>query len=564
MSDTVAAIKDRLSIVDVLSGYLKLEKAGANFKALCPFHSEKTPSFHISPERGSYYCFGCGEKGDIFSFVEKIEGVDFKSALTTLGERAGVQVVFEKSGARDERARLYELLEEATRFFEAGLTEEAKAYLTGRGLSEESIKLWRIGYVKNDWRLLLTHLRGKGYSDAEIEKAGLVKRPDNAPGKDLYDRFRSRIMFPIADSAGRIVAFTGRIFPNDDTIAKYLNSPETELFQKSKILFGFDKAKGHIRKSNFSILVEGQMDVVLTHQAGFRNAIALSGTALSAEHLTQLNRLSNRLVMALDADNAGISSAGKGARAALAAGFDVKVARLPKGMDPADLIGRDLEAFRKAVREATHIIDFYLAVLRERYPDERKYRLEAEKFVIPYIADIKSPIDQAHFVARVASALGLPEEPIWREVRARPVGSVVPEASRERSGPVKSRREMIAERLYGLLKAQESLQAPAISPVTIRERLESAGISLEDAAFTERSEELMFQAEENADGDVARYAEELLRALEEEMLRESQASLSRELREAESAGDDTRVRALSQSHGELSRKLHELRKRLLP
>ncbi|KKP98393.1 MAG: primase protein [Candidatus Nomurabacteria bacterium GW2011_GWA1_36_15] len=273
INSPVQQIKERLSIEEIVSSYIKLEKAGANFKARCPFHNEKTPSFFVSPDRASYYCFGCGAKGDIFSFIEEFEGLDFKGALKILAERAGIPLVQYSKEKEGEKEKLYRAMEEATKFFEKNLAENKKIleYLKSRGLEEKTIGDFKIGFSLLDWRTLFEYLKSKGFSDKEIELAGLVKKTE----KGFYDRFRGRIMFPISDSSGRIIAFSGRIFEDDGKSAKYLNSPDTPIFSKSAVLYGLDKAKESIRKNNFSILVEGQMDLILSHQAGFRNTVAI-------------------------------------------------------------------------------------------------------------------------------------------------------------------------------------------------------------------------------------------------------------------------------------------------
>src|SRR6185369_16545446 len=265
MNSPVDKIKERLGIEEVVSSYIKLDRAGNNLKARCPFHNEKTPSFFISPDRGSYYCFGCGASGDIFTFVEEFEGLDFKGALKLLADRAGVPLEAftpERKEAESEKERLYRAMEEATKYFEDNLRNNSKEskevleYLTSRGVNEKSIKDFRVGFAILDWRKLYDHLRSKGFADADIERAGLAKKPEDK-SKAMYDRFRGRIMFPITDSSGRVVAFSGRIFVDDGKSAKYLNSPETPIFSKHAVLFGIDKAKESIRKNNFSILVEG-------------------------------------------------------------------------------------------------------------------------------------------------------------------------------------------------------------------------------------------------------------------------------------------------------------------
>src|SRR3989338_177774 len=271
MDSPAQQIKERLPIEEIISSYLKLIPAGRNFKAKCPFHNEKTPSFFVSPERNSYYCFGCGAKGDIFTFVEEFEGLDFRGALKLLAVRAGVILESYNQREEGEKEKLYRITEEASLFFEKNMKNNAEvlSYLKNRGLNDESIKNFRIGFVKNDWRESYSYLTGRGFRDSELEKAGLVKKTE----KGYYDRFRGRIMFPISDSSGRIIAFSGRIFVDDGKSAKYLNSPETPIFNKSSVLFGIDKAKEAIRKNNFSILVEGQMDLILAHQAGFKNTV---------------------------------------------------------------------------------------------------------------------------------------------------------------------------------------------------------------------------------------------------------------------------------------------------
>ena len=370
MADTVQQIKDRLSIVDVVSQYVKLERAGASLRARCPFHAERTPSFHVSPERGTYHCFGCNVGGDIFSFVEAIEGLDFKGALKVLAEKAGVELVYERGGLpgqgkeqKDERERLFELLETATIFYTSRLSDAAKKYLKERGLSDATMKEFRLGLAGDAWSELSDFLKTKKFTDREIVEAGLAKNPagqqaaygaGNERGR-LVDKFRNRIMFPIADPAGRIVGFSGRIFGEKASpeAPKYLNSPETPLFHKSRILYGFDRAKQSIRKLNCAVLVEGQVDLAASHQAGWGNTVAVSGTAFTDEHAALIRRMTDNLVIALDADQAGIKAASRAARAALALGLNVKVAQLPSGLDPADFILKEgADAWKKAVRDS--------------------------------------------------------------------------------------------------------------------------------------------------------------------------------------------------------------------
>ncbi|MBV9159275.1 MAG: DNA primase, partial [Candidatus Kaiserbacteria bacterium] len=425
-TDTVQQIKDRLSIVDVVSQYVKLERAGSSMRARCPFHAEKTPSFHVSPERGTYHCFGCGVGGDIFSFVEAIEGLDFKGALKVLAERAGVELKYERGakGEKDARERLLELMEAATIFYCSRLDKSAKAYLQGRGMEDGTIQAFRLGLAGDAWSEASDHLKGKKYSDAEIVNAGLAKKGD----RGLIDKFRNRIMFPIADSAGRVIAFSGRTFGEKASpdAPKYLNSPETPLFHKSRILYGFDRAKMAIRKHNFAILVEGQMDLLASHQAGWTNTVAVSGTAFTPEHAALIKRMTENLVLALDADQAGIKAAGRAARAALQGGLNVKVARLPAGKDPADLIKEDAEAWRAAIRESKDIVTFLLDVLEEHAKSPDNFRRSVELVVLPFLTDVQSPIAREQYQREIAKRLNVSESAVAQALAAQPRVNAAP------------------------------------------------------------------------------------------------------------------------------------------
>ncbi len=411
----VQQIKERLGIEEVVGTYIKLEKAGKNMKARCPFHNEKTPSFIISPDRGSYYCFGCGAKGDIFSFVQEFEGLDFSGALKILAERAGVTLSKNSGETNEKTNRLRKILDLTTEYFQKNLSKnnEAKKYLLGRGLTEKTIDEWQIGFAPDGWQNLLDYLREKKYQLSEIEEVGLIKKGDK--GK-FYDRFRNRIMFPIFDSSGRPVGFTGRIFNGKPDEAKYLNSPETMLFEKSKLLYGFDKAKQAIRKNDFSILVEGQMDLIMCHQAGYRNAVASSGTALTQDQLEKLLRISSRLVIAYDSDSAGFKASEKAWQMALNLGFDVKIAPIEGGKDPADVIKADVNQWKQIVRNSQHIVEIIISKIKRESTDAREIGKRVASELIPYVANISSHIDQYHFVKMISEKFSLDEEAIKAEI----------------------------------------------------------------------------------------------------------------------------------------------------
>lgn len=431
-SSSVDKIKEILSIVDVVSTYLTVEKAGKNYKAKCPFHNEKTPSFFISPDRGSYYCFGCGAKGDIFSFVEHFEGTDFLGSLKILANRAGVELSTYQSKDKGKTDIYYEIMESATDFFEKSFekNKEARSYLLGRGISDISISSFRIGFAPDSWTMLLDYLIKKGYKLIDIETVGLIKKGNS--GK-FYDRFRSRIMFPIMDSSGRVIAFSGRIFPENNkevpieigkpTVvdSKYLNSPDTPLFNKSNVLFGIDKAKIAVRSRNYSIIVEGQMDLIMSHQAGFANTVAVSGTAFSdslKDHESKINnlglikRLSSNIIFAFDGDDAGIRAVSRSAMIALSLEMQVKIAVLPKGEDPAEVILKDENKWKDIIKNSVNIISFHLDRICKNTDDLRLRGKQVREIIFPFLIMISSSIERSAYINEIHGKTGLRESAI--------------------------------------------------------------------------------------------------------------------------------------------------------
>jgi DNA primase len=432
MSDAVQQIKDRLSIVDVVAPYVELHRSGKNFKGKSPFSAEKTPSFYVSPDRGMYYCFSTSQGGDIFTFIQAMEGVEFKDALKMLAEKANVELVPENPAKRSERERWYAALEAATTFFAQCLEgdAEAKGYLERRGVKTETVAKWRIGYApgppRGGWREGKEHLKAAGFTEEELLKTGLVKNTDS--GKESFDVFRDRVMFPMSEPSGKVVAFSGRILAKDSEAPKYVNSPETELYKKSELLFGYDKAKHGIRQLGFSLIVEGQFDVVMCHQAGYTNTVAVSGTALTPHHVQLLERLSDKVVLALDADRAGIAAMKRAAELMLNRGLDVKVAEMPPSKDPADMIQENMSDFKHTVGRSVHVIEFLLHALKDTANDTRSYRLAVEREVYPFILLMPSRTEQYSFAEKAADALGVPIDVVWHEVERQR------EASRGRTG----------------------------------------------------------------------------------------------------------------------------------
>ncbi len=552
MSSTVEQIKSKLNIVDVVGSYLKLERAGGNLKARCPFHNEKTPSFYVSPARESFHCFGCGKGGDIFEFVKEMEGMEFIDALKILAERAGVRVVNEDNSARSEKGRLISALENATLFYQGELEKNPLAleYLKKRGLTENTIREWKIGFASDGWRAIYDHLRKMRFTDQEIEKTGLTIRSS----KGYYDRFRSRIMFPINNISGVTVGYSGRIFGSaaQTEAAKYINSPQTDLFDKSKLLFGFDRGRVKMRTDDLCILVEGQMDLIMSHQAGHPNTVAASGTALTEDHLRNIQRLSGKLVLAFDGDEAGFKASRRSIDIALLMGFDVRVARLPNGIDPADLILEDSEKWLQAIKEAKHIIDFYLETLESRGYDSRKFKIEVERLCLPYVARIKSSIEQAHFVNVIARKLAIDEAPVWEALKNVQNGDNKTEAKEvdpQNSEPPKeySRSEIILKKIIGIIIWQKEIDS---SNKLIEEReKEIMSIVGEGRYFllreilNDKKDSLIFEAEATfgEHKEIMGWLNDLCLDLREEVMKENLNATIVRLKKAENVNDQDEI-----------------------
>ncbi len=425
----IEEIKNRLDIVDFISGYIKLQKAGRNYKAACPFHSETSPSFMVSPERQLWRCFGCNRGGSIFDFVMEMEGVEFGDALRILAQRAGIEL--KKTNPElakqlnTERNRLYQICQLANQFFikqlEAGQNGQAmKKYLAERGINQATIQEWEIGYAPQGWRSLKEFLNSRGYPDSEIEKAGLaIKSEKSNLANPYYDRFRDRIIFPITDINGQIVGFTGRENPNqpNQNMGKYINTPNTLIYDKSKIIYGLDKAKLAIRKNDGCILMEGQMDVIIARQEGFENAVASSGTAFSEQQLKTIKRYTNNLAMAFDMDLAGETATKKVIDLALAYGFNARVISLPAQKDPADLISQNKQKWQKAVKSAKHLMEYYLeTALANSNPATAEGKKAIANQVLPMIKKISNQVEQAHWLQILSNRLQTPESALSQEL----------------------------------------------------------------------------------------------------------------------------------------------------
>lgn len=452
MQNDVEAVKTRTDIVQVVGESVQLRKAGQNFKGLCPFHSEKTPSFMVSPGRQSYHCFGCGEGGDVFSFVMKREAVDFAEALQMMAKRAGVQLTQRKGGDSKVKQRLFEVLELATKYFQAAYEHSsgaaARDYVASRGMSAESLTRFRIGYAPDDYEAMISALRKKDITDKEMLESGLA-----ITGKrGIYSRFRGRLMIPIADVTGNIRGFTGRVLDPDAKEAKYVNTPETLLYHKGKIIFALDLAKQAIVEADAAVVVEGQMDVIAAHGAGTENVVAVSGTALTEDQLRLLTRFSNNLIFALDTDDAGHKALLRCVELVGDRDIEIKVVELGDAKDPDELIKRDLEAWKKAIAEAVPVIDYLIthALGGRTRPFDRKVIADVLGTVLP-VLKYRSPIDRDYYTEQLAMTLGVEKQSIQHRLGMTEATVTTEETEQTNVAPETTPAELVSQRMLGLV-----------------------------------------------------------------------------------------------------------------
>ncbi len=431
-------IKQNLSILDVVSTYVRLDKSGSQFKGRCPFHNEKTPSFYVSQERGTYHCFGCGEHGDIFSFVEKMESVPFYEALTILADRAGIKLIPFKKEEKDKESNLIDLLQKTEIHYEKNLenSAEAKMYLSERGLTGDTIKKFNIGFSlggESGWRDLFINLSKEGFSPEEMTEAGVVAKSydEKLLITKYYDRFRGRIMFPIKNTFGNIVGFSARILPkfDDGKMGKYINSPESSIYHKSKVLFGYNLAKKSIAEKKEIILVEGQMDMIMSHQVGVENVVATSGTAVTEEHINILKRFADKVLLSFDQDIAGENAMKKCAMIALYGGLDVYI--IPKKeevKDTADLI-KDFggEEWKYLISKKVHLIKYLLLNIFKNITDERERGQHIRIEILPFLKAIASDIDRAYFIKYIAQKLNIQEIDIINDIKKIKIEGIIKE-----------------------------------------------------------------------------------------------------------------------------------------
>ena len=467
MRSLVDDVKDRLDVAEVVAGYVKLSNAGANMRGLCPFHREKTPSFMVSKEKQIFHCFGCGKGGDVITFIQEIEGLDFKEALRLLAERAGLDYRnYQISGSQpehsDNKETLRRILEATTVYYQKQLDSgeglKAKKYLTDRALVGQSVRDFRLGYAPRADEhgypsALFNHLRGLGFTPPAIVASGSVYKKDNQ--NVFVDRFRERIIFPVADSLGRIVGFSARLLPGSDSPkGKYINTPGTILYDKGGLFYGFHLAKSAIREKGEVVMLEGNLDVILSHQAGVRQAVATCGTALGKKQLVNLRRYTQKLILAFDADMAGVKATKRAAELAWEEDFDVKVIPIKTGWDVADIVKENPEKWLKMVEKKKSLAGYFFNLgFKDRVLNLDQKKVLADK-LLKLFAGIPSRVEQSHYLKRLAEEVRVPEEHFWEKIKQNQRKINQPRGAQPadvKTAEKKGRATLLEERLIGLI-----------------------------------------------------------------------------------------------------------------
>lgn len=451
MNDVATQIKEKIDIVSFIGQYISLKKAGNNYKAPCPFHQEKTPSFVVSPERGIWHCFGsCNTGGDVITFLMKWDNINFQEALSELAKQYKIEIPqFSVSDSTEHiKNKLIQLHDLAVRFYQYVLHElktgkDAREYLVKRGINEGIQKKFEIGYAPSSWDSFVVFAKKKGFSNDELIQSGLAIRTRR---NTLIDRFGGRIMFPIKNIRGNTVAFSGRILQTQNKEAKYINSPETLIYHKRETLFGLHLAKEAIKKTKRVLLVEGEFDVISPYQKGVENVVAVKGSAVTREQMTILSRFADEFYIALDSDEAGSEAAKRTIEEAMGLGIDLYVVRFEQVKDPDEAAQKNISMFKEALKHPIPVYDFILEFFAKKYPPTDIYgKKKYGEAVSAFLKRVQNPIIQSHYVKKVASILQVDDKSIWKTLRSK---QIVP---MHHSEQLTSRDELLQRYLLGAL-----------------------------------------------------------------------------------------------------------------
>lgn len=591
MSSEVEQIKSRLDVVDVISDYVRLTQSGQNFKGLCPFHGEKTPSFMAHREKQIWHCFGCGEGGDIFSFVQKIENVDFSEALEILARKAHIELKKVNPSEISQRQKVFHALELAQAFFvtqlnKSAVAEKTREYVNSRAITTESLTTFGVGYSLPDWDKLHIFLKSRGVTLQDAMQAGLVLKSERGPG--AYDRFRGRLMFPIAELSGRIVGFGGRTLEANAKEAKYINSPQGPVYNKSFIVYNLDRAKNYIKEAGHAVLVEGYMDVVASWQAGVKNVVATSGTALTQEQIKLLKRYTNEFRLAFDADLAGQNARDRGVDLALQAEVEVKIITLPFGKDPDECARQDAAAYRQATIDALPIGDHaFKTVLTKSDITTREGKKTAAKLLLAVVAKLPDAVERDHYIKRLSKELGVEKQALLERLPTVGKSTVIKKIPVVAAAvKIASRQEMLADRLFTLLlKPNVAVAQPLADLISQalpepyaglykylktqyndKHYLDFDELKIELASEPKLSQlldTLFLQGErdfaESTEAEVATEFKTLIISLKTDYYSDELKRLSVRIREAERLGENSEVSELLARFSELSQELNRLK-----
>ena len=587
--DFAQLVKQQADIVRIVGEYLKLRKTGAqNYKGLCPFHKEKTGSFSVNAAGKFYYCFGCHETGDVYTFVMKMEGLSFPEAVRAVAQKTGIPLPKHEFNSPEEaresglRRQLIDLHEAATQYFEAQLkapeAARAREYLTGRGVSAETIKTFRIGYAPDDFNAMRDAMKGR-FAEESLRASGLFssreKSDDGLPTGELYARFRKRITFPIANEAGKVIAFTARALDPDDKNAKYLNSPETVLYTKGNVLFNLDKAKAEMRKNDFAVLVEGQMDCISVYMAGIRNVLAISGTAFTETQVRLLGRFTKRVIVNFDPDTAGATAAGKVVELLIEEDFSIKVVTLEGGLDPDRFVREQgIQAYGAALRGAKGISEWVIDRARQLFPGRTAdAKVNQVNFVLPYVRRTPNPIRRGEFINDAAQKLGIDSALLLHEVKqaaAHRLASVP--AQRKETLMVTERillRALVlpesdpARKLAARRLAENSAWIADLATADLLDTLANAPAPSNplDAASSDEARALLVQALEYTPAKnepaLVKQVEGALDTLEGRRLERRQRELRSQIAEADRRGDQEMLAQMIAEKLDVDRKLRD-------
>ncbi len=604
MDNIVSEVKSRLNVVDLIGEYVRLTRAGSSFKGLCPFHNEKTPSFVVSEERQSWHCFGCQKGGDAFTFLMEAEGVEFREALKILADRTGVELPRYNPQVEKKIRSSYEVLESATKWYEEQLQsargELAKRYLLERGISEESMQVFHLGYAPQGWNNIETFLKTKGYTAQEIAQTGLlVSRQQETSikqqeGRSAYDRFRDRILFPIGDILGRVIGYSARVMPGaDEKQGKYINTPETPLYHKSKALYGIAQAKQSIKKEDRVIVVEGNMDVIAMYQSGFQNTVAVSGTAMTEEHIGILRRYTKNIILFFDMDRAGREAAYKSTISCLRGEMNVFLMKAQGGKDAAELAQEHPDELRAAVRNARSAMEFFCEEILEGSDLSRsEEKKEAVEKLLPLLVALVNEVEQFDWVRRIAERVEVETSAVAAALHRHIERQTHPMRQVEHPGesaPIaeKRRKDVLQEAIVGRMFMYPHVWKETVAYIqkemdpSVRDFLhksvllerafslgESVGydfgqfrLSLEEGTLVDEAQRIVshfgeFGVEESG-GDAERWDEtkKLILQLEKEMWKQILEQLVKDIRKSDQAGDIATRDTLARRFGEVSQKL---------